>query len=224
MTTKKKKTTKKKPPKVDPVLDGFHQELKRIVHSDEPLTPAKLNLIGQLVQSAQSILRIRDPRLQACGMGMGVIGGGWAPNLNPVPSGSSMAALEDDEEDTENPADEAPPPPTYTGPAPRMGMDRETFGAKVLRELVSLVPHLAKTMREDPAQLVQAIAAAKAEGMDEIAAQLEARLLGPTNPSLQAVADAPGPTGGSVISMSAKKTSKKKTAKKRTKKKTTQKK
>lgn len=53
-------------------------------------------------------------------------------------------------------------------PAPRS----ETFGATVIRELMAM----AKTMHRDPTKMVQAAATARAEGMTELADQLEAEI------------------------------------------------
>lgn len=54
-------------------------------------------------------------------------------------------------------------------PAPRS----ETFGATVIREVMAI----AKTMHRDPTKMVQAAATARAEGMTELADQLEAEIV-----------------------------------------------
>ena len=53
----------------------------------------------------------------------------------------------------------------------------ETFGARVLRELLATIPLLRKT-NEDPATLIAAIADARERGMHDLAAKLEQKLMG----------------------------------------------
>jgi hypothetical protein len=57
----------------------------------------------------------------------------------------------------------------------------EQFGARAIRELVGLAPDIAsrigKALRQTPASVVDAITKAKAEGLTELAAKLEAKLL-----------------------------------------------
>jgi len=60
-----------------------------------------------------------------------------------------------------------PPPPEVAS---------ETFGARIMRELLALVPTARKS--EDPLTIVAAIADARERGMPDVAAKLEQKLLG----------------------------------------------
>jgi len=51
----------------------------------------------------------------------------------------------------------------------------ETFGAKAIRELQQMIPQLVGT-RRSPEQLVRAIAAARKEGLDDVAEELKSEL------------------------------------------------
>lgn len=143
-------------PKADPILDAFALELQRLIsEAPSPLTPRHLNLIIQTASAARDLLALRNPRVrQRCG---GTFAGYGSSMSGPLPN--PIGPYDDDLE-------------------PRMGPDRETFGAKILRELVAVIPQVSRTMREDPAQIVKAIAEARANGMDDIATQLEERLRG----------------------------------------------
>lgn len=54
----------------------------------------------------------------------------------------------------------------------------ETFGSKMIRELLAAMPDLVRMQRENPGSLVQAIAMARSQGMPDVAAALEKRLVG----------------------------------------------
>lgn len=56
--------------------------------------------------------------------------------------------------------------------------DAETFGTKMIRELLASVPDMLRMQRENPGSLVQAIAVARSKGMPDVAAALEKRLIG----------------------------------------------
>jgi hypothetical protein len=72
----------------------------------------------------------------------------------------------------------------WTGPVPNGPIGTkyaEQFGARAIRELVTLVPEIAakvaQSLRQSPANLVEAIHSAKEKGLVELAAKLEAKLL-----------------------------------------------
>lgn len=54
----------------------------------------------------------------------------------------------------------------------------ETFGARMLRELLATLPAMLRKNNEDPLAIVAAIADAREHGMPDLAAKLEQRLLG----------------------------------------------
>ena len=97
--------------------------------------------------------------------------------------------------DDEEPEVEIAGTPNPMTPMPNpMGMDRETFGAKILRELVAVVPQVARSLREDPAQIVKAIAEARGAGLNDIAKELEARLRGETKVAVIEIPQSSKPT------------------------------
>ena len=69
----------------------------------------------------------------------------------------------------------------------------ESFGVRLLRELMAAFPIFQLPRDEDPKQLVHALAAARRSGMSDVAEQLEVRLLGRSmtgsRPVLAAVED-----------------------------------
>lgn len=71
---------------------------------------------------------------------------------------------------------------SLTGPneAPPPEVASETFGARVMRELLAMLPAIRaeKSSREDPLSIVAAIADARERGMPDLAAKLEQKLLG----------------------------------------------
>ena len=69
----------------------------------------------------------------------------------------------------------------------------EQFGAKALRELVNAIPEVVRSLRESPAAITDAIHHARSHGMSELAAKLEAKLLGEDPPAF-AVTVAPALT------------------------------
>jgi hypothetical protein len=87
-------------------------------------------------------------------------------------------------------------------PSSPFGLNSETFGAKVLREGIAAISEIEKTKRDTPERLVDAIAAAKENGLPDVAAALTRRLLGKEEAErLEAQAD-PGPVvsvGGQVL-------------------------
>lgn len=64
---------------------------------------------------------------------------------------------------------EDPPPPEVAS---------ETFGARMMRELLATLPALLRKSNEDPATIVAAIADARARGLTDLAAKLEQKLMG----------------------------------------------
>jgi hypothetical protein len=62
------------------------------------------------------------------------------------------------------------------GPSFGQTPNYEQFGARVIRELVAMAPDMVRSFKESPAELVRAIAEAKANGLDAIANRLEKRL------------------------------------------------
>jgi hypothetical protein len=54
----------------------------------------------------------------------------------------------------------------------------ETFGARMIQELMAMVPQLMGKKNEDPRKLVDALIAARRAGMTDVAAELEVRLVG----------------------------------------------
>jgi hypothetical protein len=64
------------------------------------------------------------------------------------------------------------------GEPPTPEQASETFGARMLRELLATLPKLMSKQSEDPITLVAAIAEARERGMSDLAARLEQRLMG----------------------------------------------
>lgn len=74
---------------------------------------------------------------------------------------------------------------SLTGPdePPPAEVASETFGARIMRELLAMLPALRKD-NENPLVVVAAIAEARERGMDDLAAKLEEKLVGtPLEPS-----------------------------------------
>lgn len=65
---------------------------------------------------------------------------------------------------------------TGAGDPPPPEVASETFGARIMRELLALMPAMRKN--EDPLAIVAAIADARDRGMPDVAAKLEQKLLG----------------------------------------------
>ena len=183
--------TKPDTPESDPVMDAFRMELQRLFTGDKPLTARNLNLIIQTATAARDILALRNPRLRGrCRPGaINAMYGGYQGGMM-----SPMDPMDDEEAEAETVTGNGIPPlPPYPMPNP-MGMDRETFGAKILRELVAVVPQVARSLREDPAQIVKAIAEARGAGLNDIAKELEARLRGETKVAVIEVPQSSKPT------------------------------
>ena len=54
----------------------------------------------------------------------------------------------------------------------------ESFGARMIRELLAVVPSLGRSGGQDPRELVHALAEARSRGMHDVAAELEKKLFG----------------------------------------------
>lgn len=175
--TKKKKTARKKtkiaqerisqptavarqqPAEDDAIVKGFHAELKRLIDEDR-LTAKTLNLISQTASAALQILRNRNPRI-GCSV---TPYSGYSVNYGTSPYLSIPPMDVDSSEEG--------------SPAPSPAMDRETFGAKILREFTSALPQIARAATDDPAKLVEALSVARDKGLTDIATSLEQRLQG----------------------------------------------
>ncbi len=77
----------------------------------------------------------------------------------------------------------------------------EQFGARAIRELVSLVPEIlaAQKKSETSSDLVTAIALAKAQGQDDIVAYLREKLLGPSEPKKESETAPLAPTKAAIV-------------------------
>lgn len=150
------------PEKNSPMIEALSQEIATVIA--EPLNSEKLQEVILLCQSAQQVLFLREPRSR---LGKGKTFRNMQANYEGVmmPYTGMNPGYEDD-------------------PMSNASLDRETFGAKILRELVNIIPHITRINREDPAKLIEAIAAAKERGMDDLAAQLEERLVNPKPPEV----------------------------------------
>ncbi len=165
----------KEPAKPDPVIEAFRTELLSILK--EPLSAKNLNAVTQIAGAASQLLAVRNPRNRLRGRGpgngMNAGGPGWYQGGIGNVNGSYPNYADYD--------DEPPDVMGGVGDGPgRMNVDRETFAARVLREIVGLIPQVLRASREDPAETVKALAAAKALGMDDLAEELRKRLIPPT--------------------------------------------
>jgi hypothetical protein len=150
------------PEENSPMLEAIALEIREVV--SKPLTSDKLQEVILLCQSAQQVLFIREPRNRLKQKkGVRMMGGPIMAGYNPGYVGSYYDEGE---------------------PMSNGQLDRETFGAKILRELVNVIPHIARVNREDPAKLIEAIAAAEKHGMTELAADLKERLTNPKPPEI----------------------------------------
>jgi hypothetical protein len=156
----------------DPVLEAFRTELRGYI--DKPLTPKSLRQILQIAEAARGLLAVRDPRVRRSSRRRNTYGQGMAMS-NPTYVGAYDDC--DYDEDEEGLGIQSTPG--------NMNLDRETFGSRMLRELVAVIPHITRMHREDPTQIVQAIATAKKEGMTDLAKELRARLVPDTAASTQ---------------------------------------
>jgi len=64
------------------------------------------------------------------------------------------------------------------GPIGVMPNNAETYGAQMMRQIIAAWQEYQKTSKESPDNLVEALATARREGMTDIAAELEQKLLG----------------------------------------------
>ena len=183
-------------PSPDPVLEAFRTELRSYV--DQPLTAKSLRQIMEIAEGARNLLQVRNPRLRGKRRrGMGPIsmqqssfGSSYSVGSNPgYDCDYDGSSDEDEEEDGDVPGGGVGV--QYT--EGRMNLDRETYGARILREIIGATTSILRVSREDPAQIVQAIAAAKKLGMDDLVESLTARLVpddGPTPSHAPEPADA----------------------------------
>ena len=152
-------------PEPDPVLEAFRTEL--LNYMKEPLTAKSLRQILQIASAARELLAVRNPKNRYRGQRRGGTftygnSGGYVMN-NP--------AYTDEYEDEDEEGVGMQMSPGH------MNVDRETFGARILREIVAVIPQVLRASREDQAQIVQAVAAAEKLGMTDLAESLKARLL-----------------------------------------------
>lgn len=61
-----------------------------------------------------------------------------------------------------------------------MPNNAETYGAQMMRQIVAAVQEYQKSSKETPENLAEALAVARREGMPDVAAELEKKLLGKT--------------------------------------------
>ncbi len=79
-------------------------------------------------------------------------------------------------------------------------VNNENFGVQVVRQIVDAI----RTMGESPTKLVEALAAARSKGLDDVVAVLEGKLgvskADPMDESANGFADLAAPLGGSAVS------------------------
>lgn len=109
-----------------------------------------------------------------------------ARDLLVTASGNSVGSAIEAVEDSQGPLD------SVTGPSatPAPTIVAETFGARMIRELLAAIPMLRNETREseDPKALVHALAEARRHGMTDVAVELEKKLFGRVLEGLQPVA------------------------------------
>lgn len=155
------------PEKNSPMVEALVQEISTVIA--EPVNSEGLQEIILLCQSAQQVLFIREPRSRLGKKKRGMMQAGYGGGM-PMPYVGGGIYSNPGSYDDE--------------PMSNGALDRETFGAKIMRELVNLIPHITRINREDPVKIIEAIAAAKEHGMPELAAQLEERLTNPKPPEV----------------------------------------
>lgn len=157
-------------PPPDPVLEAIRIELRALVETPQ-LGPKTLNRLAQISVAAANYCAARNPREK---VGRRRRGGGII-----YPSGVSTYSMGEDLAEGTNGGYAPEPEGTnvgYDAPEPGMAMNNETFGARMIRELVTTLPEILVAHRDTPAALVAAIADARRNGMIDVAKLMEERL------------------------------------------------
>ncbi len=171
----------------DPVIEAFRTELCNYV--DKPLTAKSLRQILQVAEAARDLLAVRDPRVRRRSRRGRRMQAGYS-------MGSGYADCDYDEEEDEDAEGVG-----IQASDGRMNLDRETFGARILREIVAIIPTVVQANRENPTQIVQAIAAAEKMGMTDLVTSLKLKL---QLPAADVPAGAPAPAVAQVPDTDAK--------------------
>lgn len=166
---------------------------------EQPYTPPVAKRLEDLLDAIMGLLKAlgpakdrvpggRRPRLSGTSSGWSSYQPSYSSSLAPVmmpnpgqPAIQDLAnvfgqpATEDDEEEVEESSDDEP---LVTSPPV------ETFGAKLVREIMAMAPALMNAQRNTPENMVLAIVAAEREGMPKLAEKLR-RLMGLEKPEEQ---------------------------------------
>lgn len=187
------------------LIEALRAEFRGIIEGDD--FPTNLITIAQLAQSARrTIMTLNVP----AGLGLHRRGRQIGPggmSLNDGGELDSMLEADDSLSQYPNPPNPINTWGSFTGVHHRR--DPEQFGARAIREIVSLVPAVAETwakaMRPPPttASLVDAISIARAKGLEDLAARIESKLLegldapaAPSHATTTPAAGAGGATNG----------------------------
>ena len=152
---KVKERVKEIPPPPCPVAEAVRQKLLEL--AGEPLTLKSSRKIAAFSTTATAMLQ--------------TLGRGPLPKGKRIYGGGFMGL---------DPLDEYPAVP-MPNPLGLGGTSAETTGARLMRELIAIVPDIAAKFR--PEQTVRAILAARDAGMKDIEAELRERLLDQATPA-----------------------------------------
>lgn len=137
-------------PAAFPIKEAFRAELQRVLSGE--FNAGTLKTLIQMAKAAQQFLMAEGLAAQ----------------------GGEIVSDEDGEPNAQA---------SYGGgmiysPAGGGGLNNETFGAKMLREMITTLPALLLKQNETPEKLVAALAAAREAGLDDIADALKTKLIG----------------------------------------------
>lgn len=138
---------------LDPLREAMRADLKKLLDMEIFDSGVLKNLIRK-AKAAQQYL-MADALI---GQGGDILG----EEMGDAPSSSMLVG----------------PSPSFLGGGLGAGLNSETFGAKIIREVFPMLTDLERIKQQSPERLVDAIAAARVNEMHELADQLERRLLG----------------------------------------------
>jgi hypothetical protein len=149
-----KRARKRSRQPTDAVLEALRHELRALL-SQPVLDAAVLHKIGKVAAAGGQLLMARDPRQKIH-----------------LPRENGVAPIYTGGDDQDDSAGEMIANPNVTG----QSAGPETYGAKLLREIMANIGPLTAAMRDTPGALVMALADARRNGLDDVAAILEKRL------------------------------------------------
>lgn len=139
---------------LSPIATAFRASLKATL--DEPFNNATLSKLERMAEAAKDWLRAETPKPEDFSGTTNIMG---IP-VNDPPGGGGLTGL------------------GLAAAVDGQGLNAETFGANLLRQMIPQITKMWQAQHDDPATLVRALTEARRSGLTDIADQLEERLTG----------------------------------------------